>query len=188
MKICHHKTVMTAIKSKFFAAILAIIFCLTTSALAQPNTPPPEITLSDLETVNIAIISKEKMTLTLYNAKGEIHAQYPIATGKNVGQKLQRGDMKTPEGFFVISQIQNSSLWEYDFGDGKGAIKGAYGPWFIRLHTPGHIGIGIHGTHDEKSIGTRVSEGCIRMKNADLSDFVKKIKVGDFVMILADLD
>jgi hypothetical protein len=32
----------------------------------------------------------------------------------------------------------------------------------------GHQGIGIHGTHDDNSIRTRATEGCIRLKNEDL--------------------
>ena len=52
-------------------------------------------------------------------------------------------------------------------------IKGAYGPWFIRLKTPWK-GIGIHGTHDPDSIGKDITEGCIRLKNSDLLDLKAK--------------
>ena len=60
---------------------------------------------------------------------------------------------------------------------------GAYGPWFIRLKT-GWNGIGIHGTHDPGSIGTDVTEGCIRLQNKDVEELKKQyIKVGLPVVI-----
>ena len=88
-----------------------------------------------------------------------IFTVYPIACGRALGNKEKPGDMKTPEGLFSVQQIQDASAWTHDFGDGKGEIRGAYGSHFIRLKTPGHRGIGIHGTHDPASIGTRATEG-----------------------------
>ena len=61
---------------------------------------------------------------------------------------------------------------------------GAYGPYFIRLLTPPHRGIGIHGTHAPESIGTRATEGCIRMNNDDLRELRPYVEVGMKVEIL----
>lgn len=101
-------------------------------------------------------------------------AVWGIALGKNPGQKSQRGDMKTPTGIFRIDEIDDAAAWTHDFKDGKGEIKGAYGPFFLSLDTEALSkgqwgGIGIHGTHDPDSIGTRASEGCIRLQNDNLS-------------------
>lgn len=53
------------------------------------------------------------------------------------------------------------------------------------MKTPGHRGIGIHGTHDPASIGTRATEGCVRLNNSDLLELVKKyVYVGMPVVIL----
>ena len=69
---------------------------------------------------------------------------------------------------FTIQQIQPASDWTHDFGDGRGAIL-AYGDWFLRLVTPGHSGIGIHGsTNNENTVPGRASEGCIRMLDKDI--------------------
>jgi lipoprotein-anchoring transpeptidase ErfK/SrfK len=132
------------------------------------------------------VISKEALMLTVYGASGAKIAEYPVAVGLNYGDKQREGDKKTPEGTFEVQQIQNASYWTHDFGDGKGEIKGAYGSHFIRLLTPGHKGIGIHGTHDPASIGSRATEGCIRLKNEDLSEFVKMVRVGLPVIITGD--
>lgn len=44
----------------------------------------------------------------------------------------------------------------------------------------------IHGTNEEGLIGRPVSNGCIRMKNADVIDLYDKVEVGTRVLILPD--
>lgn len=130
----------------------------------------------------LVVIDKSSHTLLVMRDGKQIR-RYGIAVGKNTGDKRKVGDMRTPEGTFPISQIQNATSWTHDFGDGKGQIRGAYGPLFIRLATPKWKGIGIHGTHDPASIGTNATEGCIRLKNEDLLEFRKLVKLGDKVVI-----
>ncbi|MGM9530028.1 MAG: L,D-transpeptidase [Phascolarctobacterium sp.] len=124
---------------------------------------------------------------------------YGIAVAKNPGDKQMTGDNRTPTSWgsavaiptkyegaavgvpsarvpFVVEEICDASYWTHDFGDGKGQIAGAYGPWFLSLDT-GWIGIGIHGTHDPASIGTMASEGCIRLRNEDVAE-LKEIIYG----------
>lgn len=127
------------------------------------------------ENAKILLISKQEKMLRLIDYKGKELFSAPVAIGLNEGNKVKQGDMRTPEGVFRVADIQNASAWEHDFGDGKGKIKGAYGDYFIRLDVPGHSGIGIHGTHLPESIGSRASEGCIRLKNDDLSKLVTLI-------------
>lgn len=112
---------------------------------------------------------------------------YPVCVGLKKGQKQKKGDMKTPEctaaNPFVITEIK----WYHDFGDSRGSIL-AYGNWFMRLKTPGHSGIGIHGgTNNESSVLGRDSEGCIRLRNNDLDDLTENYAfVGMRVVVLAD--
>ena len=135
-------------------------------------------------------IHKSSHTLELYE-KGQSSPikTYYIAIARNPGDKKRAGDCTTPTSWgnavatvtgaaagtssskvaFQVESIENASYWSHDFGDGKGVIQGAYGPWFISLNT-GWDGIGIHGTHDPASIGTNVSEGCIRMHNPDVDE------------------
>lgn len=140
------------------------------------------------------VIDKPALQLNVYeDQKGDtvLIARYPVCVGKNLGQKEKPGDMKTPECTFdkpfSITQIQPASTWTHDFGDGRGAIL-AYGNWFMRLKTPGHSGIGIHGsTNNEGSVPGRGSEGCIRLKNDDLDVLKEKYAfVGMKVIILKD--
>lgn len=120
------------------------------------------------------VISKKDLLLTVYApVDGDTLpvAQFPVCLSAQKGQKERSGDMRTPESEpgepFVIEQIQNSSDWTHDFGDGRGEIL-SYGNWFLRLKT-GHSGIGIHGsTNNEESVPGRASEGCIRLHDKDI--------------------
>ncbi|KER09584.1 MAG: hypothetical protein HY22_10830 [[Candidatus Thermochlorobacteriaceae] bacterium GBChlB] len=136
------------------------------------------------------VITQHNFTLRLF--KGDsLEKSYPVAVGKNAGDKERVGDCRTPVGAFYISQIQDARAWTHDFNDGKGIIKGAYGPWFLRLYTGADktrsgkawTGIGIHGTHAPESIGTAATEGCIRLRNSDLQDLKSRVKVGMPVII-----
>ena len=143
------------------------------------------------------VISKKDLKLRVYdrNAAGDtiIVAQYPCCRGKNKGNKQKRGDMRTPESPkgkpFKITMIQDASTWRHDFKDGRGNIK-AYGHWFLRLETPGHSGIGIHGsTNNEKSVPGRASEGCIRLLDGDIILLKKNFAyVGMPVIIQGETD
>lgn len=123
------------------------------------------------------VISKvQPVHLNVYEPQGAdtvLLASYPACVAKNRGQKQVRGDNKTPESYpgppFKIRQIQDASDWHHDFGDGRGSIP-AYGHWFLRLETPGHSGIGIHGsTNNRESLKVgRGSEGCIRLLDEDI--------------------
>lgn len=154
----------------------------------EPKAVPPEVPKqegpkqaeADKPAYGI-IIDKSDYKLYLMQDDKVVTA-WGIAVGAKPGQKQKAGDMTTPTGHFEVDEILDSSYWTHDFGDGKGEIKGAYGPNFISLVT-GWDGIGIHGTHDPASIGTMASEGCVRMRNAELLELLPYVKVGTAVTI-----
>lgn len=136
------------------------------------------------------VISKKDLLLTVYApVAGDTVpvANFPVCLSKNKGQKQESGDMKTPESEpgkpFKIIKIQEASTWCHDFGDGRGEIL-AYGAWFLRLETPFN-GIGIHGsTNNEKSVPGRASEGCIRLRDADIITLKEKYARIDMPVII----
>ena len=140
------------------------------------------------------VISKKDLNLRVYkavNGDTTLVQQFDACLSKNKGNKQRKGDMRTPESPtgepFSITQIQDASTWKHDFKDGRGSIK-AYGHWFLRLLTPGHSGIGIHGsTNNESSVPGRASEGCIRLRDADIITLKEKYAyVGMPVIIKAE--
>ena len=172
------RRVATYLNNGFLLGLLALVMAVAFGQRTYGASP------LDADTVaNHIIISKQWMALEVYNAESELLRSYPVAVGKNYGNKRLKGDMRTPEGEFVVKQIQSSSSWLYDYGDGRGYAEGFYGDWFLRLDVPEFSGIGIHGTEDEASLGRRVTEGSIRLANEDIRELVSMIKVGISVAI-----
>lgn len=129
----------------------------------------------------------DKQSLMLYlRENGETLMEVPVCVGKGIGQKKRQGDHKTPEGTFKITSIAASSGWPHDFHDGRGPVRGAYGPWFMRLNTPQSTHIGIHGTDRPETTGTRDSDGCIRLRNEDLDSLRRQVEKGMTVIINPD--
>jgi lipoprotein-anchoring transpeptidase ErfK/SrfK len=134
------------------------------------------------------LVDKSEHMLYLYDGDTLVR-KWPCAVGRGgLGQKQRRGDNMTPVGTFRIDEIDDASSWTHDFGDGKGEIAGAYGPWFLSLDTNdlsggAWDGIGIHGTHDPASLGTDASEGCIRLDNRNLEELRRIARVGMLVEI-----
>ena len=127
----------------------------------------------------LIVISKREFRLYVYECGKDtaLVASFPVCYAKRPGPKTKEGDMSTPECNDLndpirISELNPASDWEHDFGDGRGQIK-AYGDWFIRLKLTGALAgnrsIGIHGsTNNEASVPGRDSEGCIRLRDADI--------------------
>lgn len=135
---------------------------------------------------NHIYVSKNKLQLYVVNENSDTLFRCPVACGENQGNKTREGDKKTPEGTFKITKMYDATSWQHDFGDGKGMRKGAYGPLFFRLDVPGFNDIGIHGTIFPESIGTRSSEGCVRMRNEDIRRLYRYCYIGMQVIIEKD--
>ncbi|MDO9508357.1 MAG: L,D-transpeptidase [Thermovirgaceae bacterium] len=126
-------------------------------------------------------LDKDSFSLSAWEGAKFI-TSYTVAVGENGGNKERVGDRRTPEGVFKVERIHDSRAWVHDFGDGKGPIEHAYGPWFIRLET-GWKGIGIHGTHDPSTLGQMITEGCIRMNNEAILEIAGRAVPGTVVLI-----
>lgn len=135
-----------------------------------------------LSAQNRIVISKKDFRLYVFNERDSLIFTTDVCLGENLGNKTRNGDHKTPEGKFTIMSIENSSAWK-DF-DGK--FRASYGPWFMRLKMPRFRSIGIHGTNEPESIGTRASMGCVRLHNDELLRLKELVKVGTPVEILAE--
>jgi lipoprotein-anchoring transpeptidase ErfK/SrfK len=166
---------------KFLIVLLALLPALGSRAQA-----PFAKYLGQVDSAPFIVIDKQAFKLTLVDEAGQPVKEYGISCAINYGPKKVRGDHKTPEGTFKINELLNAKGLSHDFKDGKGPVKDAYGPWFLRLDVPGFRDIGIHGTPFPESIGTRATEGCIRLRNEDILDLKPRIKLGTVVIILPD--
>ncbi len=165
--------------------ILIVLFALLPALGARAQAPFAKY-LGQVDSTPFIVIDKQGFKLTLVDDAGQPIKEYGISCAINYGPKKVRGDHKTPEGTFKINELLNAKGLTHDFKDGKGPIRDAYGPWFLRLDVPGFWDIGIHGTPFPESIGTRATEGCIRLRNEDILDLKSRVKLGTVVIILPD--
>jgi len=117
-------------------------------------------------------VDKSDNTLTL-NGDEEIIKTYSVSTGKNNG---------TPVGVFKIEEKMVKPPW-YKVGSVVSADSKEYelGDRWMGLSLEGY---GIHGTSDENSIGKQVTQGCVRMHNADIVELYTIVPSGTKVEIV----
>ena len=110
---------------------------------------------------------------------GDYVKEYPVALGAP--------ESPTPEGKFTLDVGKAKDPdWTapdgqvYKFGDPKNILGTRWMPF---NDTEGHHGLGIHGTTDAESIGKDVSNGCVRMLNADVEEIFGMLAPGGTVEI-----
>lgn len=131
------------------------------------------------------VVDKSRMKVIFFDKYGLETKIYSMACSRNYGTKHKKGDLRTPEGFFHVEGVYDSSEWLFTDDNGvTSKKKGQFGPRFIRLRIPGTTHIGIHGTCAPWSIGTRTSHGCIRVKNENILELVELVEVGMPVIIV----
>lgn len=148
--------------------------------IARHHLPYADSLVNDT-TGNFIIVDKGGMKLRLYDRYGREQRKYGIACAKAYGAKRNRADGRTPEGFFRVKGIFDSTDWLFTDDDGvTSPVKGQYGPRFIRIVPR----IGIHGTGAPWSIGRRTSHGCIRVLNDNILELVNLVGPNTPVIII----
>ena len=118
-------------------------------------------------------VDKSQNILTLKSDQ-DIFKTYRVSTGKN---------SCTPVGTFKVTNKLIDPPW-YPPAGGMIPAKDPrnyLGSRWIGLSKQGY---GIHGTTDPGSIGKSVTEGCVRMKNAEVEEVYSIIPIGTEVVIL----
>lgn len=120
------------------------------------------------------IINIPARSLGLYK-NNERFRLYPVGLGKT--------STPTPVGYFSVLTKEENPTW-VDPGDSRNTIpSGESNPLGYRwMQVWGNYG--IHGTNHPESIGNFVSNGCIRMKEADVEEVYDYVSVGTPVEIM----
>lgn len=123
------------------------------------------------------VVTKSKFRLDLF--LGDLLVRrYSVGLGK---------DNKTPEGGFTIKTRLVDPPW---FKPGVGEVPAGHADNILgtrwlgfasKPEFPEAATFGIHGTREEDSIGTESSNGCVRMRNADVEDLFEW--VGESVQV-----
>jgi len=108
---------------------------------------------------------------------------------KSYGVAVGQPAYPTPTGRFQISNKQVNPAWTAPNSPWAGELAGSTTPGGspanpLRARWMGIAGgVGIHGTAQEYSIGSRASHGCIRMRVSDVIDLYPRVPVGTPVLI-----
>jgi hypothetical protein len=138
---------------------------------------------------------------------GKLLAEYPIATA-SAGLGSEVDSYRTPTGLHRVSEKFGESVPPLGILKDR-EFTGAYADpdfagvdkdwitsrilWLTGLEPGVNQGgnvdsheryIYIHGTANEKSVGTPSSMGCVRMRNADIIALFEQVPVGALVVIL----
>jgi lipoprotein-anchoring transpeptidase ErfK/SrfK len=141
-----------------------------------------KVNANDLARVynSVITIDRAHFKLRLFKAL-KFRKSYGVAVGQPA--------YPTPTGRFAITSKQVNPVWSVPNSPWAGELQGttveggsAANPLKARWMGIAN-GVGIHGTGEDYSIGTRASHGCIRMHVADVIDLFKRVPVGTPVLI-----
>lgn len=133
------------------------------------------------------VVDKSKRKLTVWSKlQNEIHqiAEFPSDLGKNEGDKISRGDYKTPEGVYFLEKLLEGpglSFTEY----GVRAFTTNYPNLFDKRDGKTGDGIWLHAIPDTVSL-ERGSRGCVVVRNDAILEISKFVKLGSTPIIIAD--
>jgi lipoprotein-anchoring transpeptidase ErfK/SrfK len=97
--------------------------------------------------------------------------------------------LETPAGLYRIQNKQVDPAWHVPHSAWAGSLQGQTIPGGapdnpLKARWLGvYDGVGIHGTSEDWSIGSRASHGCIRMHVSDVIDLFDRVPVGTPVLI-----
>jgi lipoprotein-anchoring transpeptidase ErfK/SrfK len=167
------------------AAIDAALDQPRASRVLRPQRTKPlraEINANDLARVYGTIVTVDRTNFRLRLFKGlKFSKSYPIAIGA--------AGHDTPSGTYTIANKQVNPAWHVPNSDWAGSLQGQVIPGGapnnpLKARWLGIAdGVGIHGTAEDWSIGSRASHGCIRMHVSDVIDLYPRVPVGSKVLI-----
>ena len=128
----------------------------------------------------LAYVNKTNLTLTLY-INNDFIKEYRIS----VGDPTKNCD--TPAGTYTIGTKTIHPTWYKKTEDGRkeevpyGDKRNVLGTrWMAFKESPA---LGIHGTTQPESIGKKISNGCVRMYNAEVEEVYDLISEGARVVV-----
>jgi len=142
----------------------------------------PRVTFANLSRVYNTVLTIDRDNFKLRLFKGlKFRKSYGIAVGM--------AGLDTPAGRYAIQNKQVDPAWHVPNSAWAGSLAGQVIPGGapnnpLRARWLGIAnGVGIHGTAEDWSIGTRASHGCIRLHVSDVIDLYPRVPVGSPVLI-----
>ncbi len=140
---------------------------------------PNVLDMAPLAMASKIIVDKSDAALRLFDAEGNVYAQFPITSGSS--------EFPLPIGDWAIESIAPNPTYSYDPALIAGADKsdpkaqlppgpnGPVGTMWMGISKPHY---GIHGTPEPGMIGRSQSSGCVRLTNWSANAVSKAVSVG----------
>ena len=149
---------------------------------APPKPDLPDVTTAEARRQHRTVVTVDRKRYKLRLFKRLRHKKtYGIAVGL--------AGYGTPGGRFNIQSRQVNPVWNVPNSAWAGSLAGQRIPGGapnnpLKARWLGVSGsVGIHGTAEEWSIGSRASRGCIRMRVRDVIDLYPRVPLGTPVLI-----
>ena len=142
----------------------------------------PSVTFANLSRVYNTVLTIDRPHFKLRLFKG-------LKFAKSYGIAVGMAGLETPAGRYAIQNKQVNPAWHVPNSAWAGSLAGQVIPGGapnnpLRARWLGIAnGVGIHGTAEDWSIGSRASHGCIRMHVSDVIDLFDRVSVGTPVLI-----
>jgi lipoprotein-anchoring transpeptidase ErfK/SrfK len=161
------------IEARVRLLVVAAALCWVSQALGndQPPAPSGSKALPVATSRHILLISIPDRKLAFIE-DGRVMKVYPVAVGRT----------STPSPIGTM-RISNKVVTPTYYHKGRVIRPGKTNPLGNRWIGLNEKGYGIHGTNEPSSIGKAASHGCFRMRQRDVEELFKLVRVGDMVEI-----
>ncbi len=164
-----------------FAAAVGLTACVKTSEFDAMNDTYDK-------TVSHIMIDKSDRLMTLFNREGRFVKSYEVGLGFNpVGDKIQQGDGRTPEGTYIINRKNPQSSFTLSLGVSYPDVNDRKEARARGVSPGGDIF--IHGqptgTRDnwQSERGQDWTAGCIAVSNAEIREIYSMVRAGTTITI-----
>ena len=141
-------------------------------SISRSNTSPA--TYSPAE--SMVILRLQERRVYLYSGEMLV-SSYPVAVGTD--------ETPTPQGEFLVERMVVNPTWQSPWTGEvhQAGPDSALGVRWIGFADSDEGAFGFHGTPTLDSIGTAASNGCVRMRNEDVTALFSAVAVGTPVIV-----
>lgn len=157
---------LIAIRARVLAAHPRMLLC--TGLIARSNELRDEAAIRPGDVLRIPtdaahILVDISAMWALYMLGDEVAAAWEVGVGKDASP--------TRPGVYTVGLKQKDPMWSpvgrtpVPYGDPQNPLGTRWMAWY---EAGKNTSLGFHGTNDERGVGQRVSDGCVRMRNQDV--------------------
>jgi lipoprotein-anchoring transpeptidase ErfK/SrfK len=152
-------------------------FNTTVELLKKSNGLPDDKIYADQEikvwSAPFNVLVDKSQNILILKTNEEVFKTYTVATGK---------DNSTPVGTFsIVEKIIDPTWFKAGAVIPPGSPDNVLGTRWLGFDLAGY---GIHGTTEPESLGKQVTEGCVRLSNADVEELYTIIPKGTQVIVV----